>query len=100
MNHIKHDHRPIELAMRCVLIVKELAKGDGFYLADLVEVICKRFSVSKATGYRYARSSLDVLCIDYSVNEARNARRRQRREMFSVGGRTKQHYGMNGSAHA
>lgn len=94
----QHQFRPIELAMRVVLFVKERAKGDAFLLPELVEQTCHRFAVSRATGYRLARLSLDVLCIEYGPNEARNARFAERRERLSVGGRIKQHHGLNGSS--
>lgn len=73
-----HDMRRVELAMRCLLLVKARAVGNAFCLFDLAEAICDRFSVSRASGYRYARLGVDVLGIDMSMNEARRARRDQR----------------------
>lgn len=69
------EQMPGELAMRTVLLVQEYARRNpNFLMGDIVQNLMRDYGVCRATGFRYVRRAVDVLCLPYDANDARKSR--------------------------
>lgn len=65
----KHQFRTSELSMRVLEMTREHAhRQPEFLMKDIARRVVERYGTSLATAYRYVRTAVDVLGIDYDVS--------------------------------
>ena len=65
-----HQLRASELAMRIYEITRTHAvRHPNFMMCEIVEQIVRLYGTSSSTAFRYVRTAVDVLCINYDHSE-------------------------------
>lgn len=71
-----HQYRAPELGMRVLEMTREHAtRHPAFLMGDIAARVVDRYGASLATAYRYVRTAVDVLGIDYDHDVRTRAHR-------------------------
>lgn len=69
-----HEFSTAELSMRVLKRAEPMVRKPDFLMGDVVDVLRREFSLSRAQGYRLVHTVMDICGVHYESNAARKSR--------------------------
>ena len=60
-----------EMAMRAMIHVQQMARGEGWLIEDIARCLVTRYGCARTTAHRMVRSAVDILGISYDKTKLR-----------------------------